>query len=192
MRTHVGIDPGSDTAQDGKLFQTEGIRFCEGRREDSGKWVTKRFGLLAQCTHPNIRPGLLHLGGERRVSDLQVATNAETMFWKAPDLGLRARVVLLTPAVFTEGAIPAQIGGAPVIAAAVGRPETISGWDMTQGNGGAPKPSRRLAPAGSVYWVDLSGVADRGAWAKTVHFQSVCSAHQDNLDGFGLAAVGVA
>jgi CRISPR-associated protein Cmr3 len=118
------------------------------------------------------------------------ALEGERPDWPAPNISARARVLLLTPALFAEGAVPGEIAGARVIAAAVGRPQTISGWDMAAGG---PKPTRRMAPAGSVYWVDLSGMSEmrRSDWCAAVHFQSVCSDEQDNLDGFGLAVVGV-
>ena len=108
--------------------------------------------------------------------------------WAPPALPqARARVVLLTPALFAEGAVPQQIRGAQVVAAAVGRPQPISGWDMAARG---PKPTRRMAPAGSVYWVDLTG-QDPAEWARRVHLKGICSDEQDSRDGFGLAAVGV-
>ena len=75
-------------------------------------------------------------------------------------------------------------------AAAVGRPLIVSGWDMLAKK---PKPSRRLAPAGSVYFVDLSGVDDieawvRGRWMKVLPEQPN---QQSRCDGYGLAVVGV-
>ncbi len=46
-----------------------------------------------------------------------------------------------------------------VVAAAVGRAETISGWDLARWR---PKDARRVAPIGSVYWIeDLQASADR-------------------------------
>jgi CRISPR-associated protein Cmr3 len=182
-RVHVAIDPETGTAKEGKLFQSDGLRFTE--RSDNGKW--SRLALVVGCDHRELSSGFLPLGGERRVSALRPLTGSGPG-WPAPKvLGCRARVMLLTPACFAEGAVPRQIGGARVIAAAVGRPQTISGWDMAAGG---PKPARRLVPAGSVYWVDLSGLIPSD-WCAAVHFQSVCSDKQDNLDGFGLAAVGV-
>ena len=55
-------------------------------------------------------------------------------------------------------------------AAAVARNETISGWDLARWQ---PKPAQRVAPTGSVYWLDelkaspdaLRQLAERGLWS---------------------------
>ncbi len=195
-RTHVAIEPDTGTGADGKLFQTDGLRFAEFSAGTPGKaGASHRLGLLVECQHGDLRPGVMTLGGERRVSLFGPLGGAAPV-WAAPDLRGKngARVVLLTPALFRGGGVPSHIGGARVVAAAVGRPQAISGWDMTwrsqSGSVGGPKRVRRMAPAGSVYWVDLAG-QDPQAWAGKVHFQSVSEETQDQLDGFGLAAVGV-
>jgi CRISPR-associated protein Cmr3 len=54
--------------------------------------------------------------------------------------------------------------------AAVPRAEIVSGWDLAQRQ---PKPAQRVAPAGSVYWLDeldatpqaLGKLAEQGLWA---------------------------
>ena len=47
---------------------------------------------------------------------------------------------------------------ARVVAAALSRAETISGWDLAQQ---CPKPAMKAASAGSVYWLeDLESSAD--------------------------------
>jgi CRISPR-associated protein Cmr3 len=98
-------------------------------------------------------------------------------------------VLLLTPALFDEGAVPERIHGARVLAAAVGRPLTFSGWNLEKGKVG-PKPSRRAAASGSVYWVELDPGADPAAWIRGVHLHTINSNPQDDRDGFGLAVVG--
>ena len=56
-------------------------------------------------------------------------------------------------------------------AACVGRPQHVSGWDVA---GGSPKPTRRLAPAGSVYFITRrSGVAFTPDDARDVWLASV-------------------
>jgi CRISPR-associated protein Cmr3 len=194
-RVHVGIDPLRGTAMDGRLFETDGLVFR--RRTAAG---FERYALLVGISgvHGEAADGLRPLGGERRLA--AVSRVQAGLAWEPPALSApRARVLLLTPALFKEGAVPATIGGAKVVAAAVGRPQTISGWAMAErgpkASGGdmaarGPKASRRMAPAGSVYWVDLEG-QDPAAWAKKVHMMGICSEGQDNRDGFGLAAVGV-
>jgi len=184
-RIHVAIDPHTGTAEDGKLFQTDGLRF---EQHVGPPFQVERLAVAIRCDDPALRPGLATLGGERRLSVLQPLASDPT--WAAPSLGesRRARVVLLTPALFDSGAIPATIAGATVVAAAVGRPQVVSGWDMAVRG---PKATRRMAPAGSVYWVELPANNAPSDWAKKVHFQSISDQEQDQRDGFGLAAVGV-
>ncbi|MDZ4721787.1 MAG: type III-B CRISPR module-associated Cmr3 family protein, partial [Roseiflexaceae bacterium] len=106
----------------------------------------------------------------------------------------QCRVVLLTPAMFTEGYRPTQLlqpldGVVPeLMAAAVGRPQIATGWDYQKNEA---KPSRRLAPAGSVYWLKLAGSpAAIRAWAKKQWMNSISDDDQSNRDGFGLAVLG--
>jgi CRISPR-associated protein Cmr3 len=70
----------------------------------------------------------------------------------------------------------------------VPRPEVVSGWDLVKGK---PKKSRRLAPAGSIYFVELNGTPeDRRRWCDETWLACVSDAEQDRRDGFGLAALG--
>jgi len=101
--------------------------------------------------------------------------------------------VLLTPGLFKEGAFPVAVLGARVVAGVVPRPETITGFDLSLGEDGrarGPKPTRRAVAAGSVFWVDLSGV-DVAEWLGKVWWHAISDEEQDRRDGFGLAVVGV-
>ena len=147
--------------------------------------------------------GIHPLGGERRLALWE--PQAQEALWLAEPPGellreiertKRARLVLLTPADFNTGGnerpyLPpgGAFGGARVVAAAVDRPLVVSGWDMLAGQ---PKPSRRLVPAGSVYFVDLSEVGDVETWVKG-RWMSVLpeQPEQSQRDGYGLAVVGV-
>jgi CRISPR-associated protein Cmr3 len=117
----------------------------------------------------------------------------------------RARLILLTPAIFEKGALPAWNGvawptGGPVKAnvraACVPRPAIVSGWDLAASNGegkpkGRPKPTRRLALAGSVYFVELDGTPEEiGRWCDQSWLACVSDGAQDRRDGFGLAVLG--
>jgi len=192
QRIHVAIDPETWTADDGKLFESDGLRFVHGR---------ERLGLAVRCDDARLEEGVVPLGGERRPSFLR--RSSTTM--PAPPAGLLekleatrdARVILLTPALFGAGsrpdggagAAPAFGPGVSVTAAAVDRPEIISGWDMAAGG---PKPVRRAAPSGSVYWVRFDDGLDVSTWLGAIWLSCVSSAQQDRRDGFGLAVVGVA
>jgi CRISPR-associated protein Cmr3 len=193
------------TADEGMLFQARGLRFV------TEKWEPLAIAVDVDATTTGgrtLRDGIAPAGGERRLARWEPAPRLSLP--SLPD-GVRAalreqgprvrvRVVLLTPAIFaagsTPGAGPGQLlgprcGVTPKLAAAcVPRPETISGWDLAAQR---PKRTRRLARAGSVYWIDLEGEPDaRVRWAEEVTMSNVSDDPQDRRDGFGLAAVGVA
>ncbi len=179
-REHVALTE-SKASRDGHIFRTDSVRYrtaAYGQRHS--------IAIVAQTA---LADGPVFLGGERRVSTLRQASEAPPIALTAPPASARTlRVVLLTPACFRNGAVPTTLAGAPVVAACVARPQIISGWDFAAR---APKHTRRLAPAGSVYWVAVPDretardVADRIMW------KHVSDTPQDCLDGYGLAAVGV-
>lgn len=180
-RVHVSIDSKLETARDGQLFSTAALRFTD---EKGGR----RFG-LSVCSDAELAPGLVKLGGRSRLSMLRESKSA----WPSLPTELRdklagqrrLRVILLTPACFRSGALP-SLAGAKVVAAVVDRPLAHSGWDLEKK---APRPARRLAPAGSVYWIEVD---DAARWAEEHWMTSLSDEPQDALDGFGLAVMGVA
>ncbi|MCS6912328.1 MAG: type III-B CRISPR module-associated Cmr3 family protein [Myxococcales bacterium] len=183
-RVHVAIAAESQTAAEGQLYSVEGLRFAD-RQE--------RYGLWFRCDDPRLQPGTVPCGGERRLSWLRRAALPAP----PPPQGLRPertmRVVLLTPALFAQGALPqgCQIAGARVVAVCVPRPEPISGWDLERRG---PKRTRWMVPAGSVYFVDVEGFMSGESWQQWLHavwMQCISDAEQDRLDGFGLCVVGV-
>jgi CRISPR-associated protein Cmr3 len=108
------------------------------------------------------------------------------------------RVVLLTPACFAQGWYPTSLlqqhnGVQPTLKAiAVQRAQVISGWDLAANHGkGAPKPTRRLAPAGTVLFLKLDGRNEAiNQWIDDHWMACVSDAAQDRRDGFGLAVLG--
>jgi CRISPR-associated protein Cmr3 len=112
----------------------------------------------------------------------------------------RLRLQLATPAIFAAGWRPGWLNealqGAPpllpgltlqLVGAAVPRREAVSGWDY-QARG--PKRVRWMAPAGSVYFFEVTG-GDAGAVAKTLWLEPVSDDAQDCRDGYGLALWGI-
>lgn len=114
------------------------------------------------------------------------------------------RIVLLQPAVFEHGWLPDGIspqdgrfdvdGHAFVLeSAAVGKPQAISGWDLSTNR---PKPLRRTVPAGSVYHVRYADSAgDRQAAFRALidryHGTGNLQAQDaDRRAGYGLSVVG--
>ncbi|MEZ4359356.1 MAG: type III-B CRISPR module-associated protein Cmr3 [Kofleriaceae bacterium] len=207
-RTHVALDPETTTAREGMLYGTTGLRFAAGTAAQlSG---VRELALFVDfdatpLQERTIAPGLGPMGGKRRLVRWRPATSTrlpavpawlEEHVQQAPETApLRLRVTLATPAIFGQGYRPTS-GESPLlppfaklIAALVPTPETISGWDFEHGR---PKPSRRMAAAGSVFWIELGGdLAARLAWLQGVWMQNVSDHEQDRRDGFGLALVGV-
>jgi len=112
------------------------------------------------------------------------------------------RALLVTPALFVAGYRPAPDG--PLLrgtsgltitlrAVAVLQPQVVSGWDMAANNfQGGPKATRRLAPAGAVYYLHFEGTdAAIQAWVRDHWMQPVSDRAEDCADGFGLAVFGV-
>lgn len=213
-RSHLAIEAGERVGIDGMLFETAGLRFAlPAEPLQSGapapRLAPRRLALSVRCAGEAVagRPlalaaQLAPLGGERRLARWYRADRG----WPALPAAVRsavaatrrARLVLLTPALFGGGALPGWSGGpwpgggpvcATVRAACVPRPDVVSGWDLAAGRA---KPTRRLAAAGSVYFVELAGggTEELGQWCDAAWLACLSDAEQDRRDGFGLAAVG--
>jgi len=187
-RTHVAIDPSTRTAKDGDLFSTDGVVFTTNSRQDFGiAFTTDSTSLTRWQDKP------CFLGGERRLAHLR---HNDHQFAATEDLKNalctqeRWRVVLLTPSIFDDGAAPESLFGCAVLGHIVGRPLNISGWDYELRG---PKPSRRMVPAGSVYWIDVGhlSVEEKSQMIEQHWMTSCASGAQDQRDGFGIIVFGV-
>lgn len=221
QRMHVKIDPSSFIGEEGFLFQTSGLEFARGDGAN-GLSTIEQFGQVKRLalaltintqskTELSPKAGLAPLGGERRLMQWR---ESKADWPQLPDklkttivAQGACRLLLLTPAYFRQGFRPSwllqpQYDVTPELkAAAVAQPQVVSGWDFTlnrSGRPGAPKPTRRLAPAGSVFYLKLNG--DKTAieqWVEAMWLQCVSDdgenepAGQNRRDGFGLAALGV-
>ncbi len=205
-RMHVKIDPETLTGEDGALFATGGLEFW-GRplsdKKKQGKLTkVKRLALAAEAelNGMSIHAGPAPLGGERRVmhwyaNDANLPGIPADLVDKIADAGC-CRLILLTPACFVNGWLPDWLlqkrwGITPELEAViVGKPQTVSGWSFEPPIG--PKPTRRLVPAGSVYFLRLG--SDKAAirdWVEHIWLKNVSDSQEDKLSGFGLTAVGV-
>lgn len=203
QRIHVRILAESLTADEGALFQTSGLEFTRLAEplKKTGHLAQARRLALAVQTDESLPAGLAPLGGERRI--VHWRPGAGDNLWPQLPAALEAgmdqqpfpcRLLLLTPALFERGYRPgwlleAREGVQPeLVAAVVARPQVVSGWNFETDQ---PKPTRRLAPAGSVYFLKLHG--DSAAiknWLKTMWMASISDREQDRRDGFGLAVLG--
>jgi CRISPR-associated protein Cmr3 len=198
-RIHLEVDPASHAAKEGQLFTTEGLEF---------EWMDQNWSGKSAALCSRIEPGevewaplepLAPLGGERRLG----FWSEPNLTWPSPPAGLssirRFRLQLITPAAFNHGWKPDWLNenyeGSPpgleelkmrLIAAAVPRAVAHSGWDLTKGGSRGQKPSRFLAPAGSVYFFEAEHEVDvRPLWLR-----SISDREQDRRDGFGVVLCG--
>jgi CRISPR-associated protein Cmr3 len=196
-RMHVSIDPVKQTAAEGMLFQTRGLEFTWTK----GKKLTQavRLALAVATNAPNLKAGIAPLGGERRLVSWRRSSRPLPSCPDALRVDIvqhrHCRVVLLTPAHFLNGSQPSWLvsqreGVTPSLQAiAIGRPQVVSGWDFENNR---PKPTRRLAPAGTTLFLKLDGddtAIER--WIDATWMHCVSDEEQDRLDGFGLAVLGV-
>lgn len=202
-RTHVSISPNTLAAHPGALFQTAGLEF-DHLEADNIHLLSKvrRLG-LAVDTDATLPGGTGFLGGERRIAHWKIA---DTSLPECPHpvkqriLEQRAcRLILLTPAFFTSGYLPEWLKQGfgfqvDVKAAVVNRYQTISGWDYAFQQGkqnGRPKPTRRLVPAGSVYFLKLNGDQSQiEKFIDEIWMNAISDDPQSRLDGFGIAVLG--
>ncbi len=190
-RLHVKIKASEHTAEREMLFETSGLEFVTVTEKKSN------FYALAVETEATLTEGADFLGGERRV----VNWSKGEKFPACPDEITRrikkekaCRLLLATPAIFENGYLPRWLETCTagvtvqVRAAAVPRYQAVSGWDYKNRR---PKASRRLAPAGSVYFLELTG--DDAAieqFVENIWLHNISDADQDQRDGFGLALLG--
>lgn len=158
-RVGVGLDAHTRRAADGKLFSVQAVSMVQCQHASAGFDV----GFVAAVSGASLpNNGMLRLGGDGRAAALHPCdAHLPTADHAAIAAARRCRIVLATPGVFADGwrlpGVDAQgrfaLGGVRgrLVCAAVPRFETVSGWDLARHQ---PKPARRVAPAGSVYWLD--------------------------------------
>ncbi|MCL6645686.1 MAG: CRISPR-associated protein Cmr3 [Dehalococcoidia bacterium] len=151
-RFGIGIEPGNRVTCEGALYEAEFIRPCPG------------VGLLVEVEGYDGWPerGTVRIGGEGRGAVFEQVSPAP---WPSPPDPLPARfaVYFATPAFFDGGWQPVGCawdryfeGEVRLLAAAVGRYESVGGYDLAAGR---HKPARRYVPAGSVYYFAAAGEA---------------------------------
>jgi CRISPR-associated protein Cmr3 len=207
QRLHTALNDSTLTVENGLLFATTALYF----RDDEGLSAND----LALYVETNASSLMAHklwtLGGERRLAHFE---EVEPRKPALPDAVLErvvrergCRVILLTPAYFKGGWKPQYLlesrhGVTPqLIGAAVGRPVTVSGWYAKSKHPDGMKPSRRLAPAGSAYFLRLEGTPhairnwlEQTWWQNVSDEDSVRDGDAKNFaarkEGYGLAVIG--
>ncbi|HEU5378623.1 MAG TPA: type III-B CRISPR module-associated protein Cmr3 [Ktedonobacteraceae bacterium] len=205
QRLHVSLERGMMVAQEGALFETRGLEFTASTDERLKKLSdAHRLALWLDVEAPDTYPieaGLDTLGAERRLVSWQKSPeNLLESIRTCPD-DLReqiaetraCRLILLTPAYFQQGYLPdvahlEYAGIKPALRAVlISRPQVVSGWDIEKHS---IKPARRLAPAGSVFFLNLGQSGNIHAWIEHIWMSCISEERQACRDGFGLAALG--
>ena len=196
-RTHVAIDRKRGAADEGRLFQTQGLMLED---KHAGDAAANGLRLLVRSDEA-LGPALAHLGGERRLAAIE--PQASRVWPEPPRDWLESiaaarglSLTLLTPGIFAEGYRPGWLNskliGTPPIApdvrlqlraVAIDRWQAHSGWDLAAKR---PRPMRKLAPAGATYWFRILEGASSDA-LRPLWLANVSDEEQDRLDGFGLA-----
>jgi len=190
-RVGVGLDAHTRRAADGKLFSVQAVSMVQRQHSSAGFDV----GFVATVSGAELpNNGSLRLGGDGRAAALHPCdAPPPTADHAAIAAARRCRIVLSTPGIFADGwrlpGVDAQgrfaLGGVrgKLVCAAVPRFEAISGWDLAQRE---PKPARRVAPAGSVYWLDeLDATPDAlGKLAATGLWDKACEDAARRAEGF--------
>ena len=176
-RLGIGLNTDARTAEEGQIYTTEGFAFSP--QTESGPAVFASTGFLVGIQGvAELLPaeGLLRLGGDGRSAHYRRVNFTAPAVTGIPGDKARFRLLLQTPALFSQGWLPEGVSeengsyrlqgkgfSARLACAALGRRETVSGWDLYQWK---PKPAQAAVPAGSVYWFDeFTGDADKlAAW----------------------------
>ncbi len=209
-RTHVRMNAEGLVAEEGALFQTSGLEFTVTANKQETRLNEAKRLALAMVVESNreltIQEGLGSFGGERRtVSWRKSERNLLIKLLTCPELISKeiirqkekaCRIILLTPAYFEEGYHPRWLleeskntgVNLDLKAIAIQRPQVVSGWDLEKRG---PKPSRRLAPAGTVLFLKLEGSDEAvEGWLSKTWMQCISDREEDRNDGFGLAVLG--
>ena len=156
QRVGIGMNP-ERVVKDGMLYEAEFIRPKEN------------IGLVVDMSYADSewsQPGVLHIGGERRMAYFEQATISLPTANPKIKKSAGFKVYFATPAFFNEGWKPATwskffdgLKEDDLLAAAVNRYETIGGfdWSADSNHENAHRPARRFVPAGSVYYFKNSG-----------------------------------
>ncbi len=200
---HVSIEADKEIAKDGMLFETSSLEFTTPGFGKQRLRNARRLALAVDVDDNDyaIRAGLTGFGGERRIitwrkSSAELPTYPANLVQTIINNNKHCRLILLTPACFEKGYLPtwlhteiAKYGiKANIQAIAVDRPQVVSGWDLALKK---PKPSKRLAPAGTVFFLALEGSnAAISEWIEHIWMQCISDNEQDRRDGFGLAVLG--
>ncbi len=187
--TKIGIrrNNGIRTSEEGMLYRLGMVRPAKWENEETISLRVEYSGLDEFPTDT-----WLQIGGEKKATRLTGA--AERTEIECPTLDEpQFKIYLAIPALFKNGWYPEALfakHGLTLIAAAIGKPLHLGGFDMAARNGrGAPKPMLKAVPAGSVYYVQATDEAAANQAVQAIHGQTI-SEFDMSQQGFGAAFIG--
>ena len=187
-RIGIALDPLKRRASDGALYTSQGIVFRKREHDRNGgapdAGVGWNVGFLAGVSGAALPEALtLRFGGDGRTAEAtRVDVHTPETNYDGIAAARHCRLILTTPGLFEGGWKPTGVTGngrdlhfdlhgvrARIVCAAVPRAQVVSGFDLANRR---PKPAQRVAPAGSVYWLDelnatpdaLRNLAAQGLW----------------------------
>lgn len=187
-RTGIGKSRTTRSVERGRLYSVEYIRLNE------------HYGFAVEVDNTKLLPesGMLRLGGDNRSagysteswSDITVEPIKKKVFEAK-----QFKLILTTPAIFTNGWLPGgidaktmegSISGIAVrlVSAYIGKPVGIGGFDLVRK---MPKEMKKTVPAGSVYYFEpKDGTVDglfEQLWLKPI-------SDERSQEGFGISLIG--
>ncbi len=177
------------TSDEGMLYRMEMVRL-EKQQEDK-TWQSLSFWVeydgIQLPTETWVR-----IGGDKKATYINSCQLSIENLLPRPTLqSNQFKIYLATPALFEAGWYPENLlalHDLELIAAAVGKPMHLGGWDMDKRQ---PKPMFKGLPAGSVYYVQLKSDSkkDINAIVQAIHGKTI-SEYGMNKQGFGAAFIG--
>lgn len=191
------IERETSTVDEGFLYSAAHIRFQEALENE--RYRKSKILVAIQNLGNLSLDNVIYLGGERKEvkltsEDRELDFNDKTTLDKMKNSG-RFFVYLLTPAIFDGGWCkekwPDEFDGANLVGAAVSKPMYLSGWKRSTAAEGSPRPVKKAAVAGSVYFFETRG------WSSE-RFENLYAAYNFNRSlsdeypcaGFGISLIG--
>ena len=196
-------------SDDGMLYRINMSRFQNRFFNPTEKKALSELGFIVdhQCNLNLSEQGLLKLGGEGRSFFYKQSSHNPNPFnsedavkqlkEKIQESGI-FKLYFAAPAIFDQGWLPKWISkktfkaqysslSFELITAAVGKPISISGWNMKDN---IPKPTRQAVPAGSVYYFKVIKEQCVDTIFDTFHYRNISDFQA--AEGYGLCFVGAA
>ena len=183
-RVGIGLDGVSRAARESHLFSSEAISFH--KTEFATRYSDGGFdaGFYVEVLGAELPEHLvLRFGGDGRAAEcFQVEIPIPEPDYEMLARVGRCRLILAAPGIFSKGWLPTGVTGnqrnlkfelrgvrGRLVCAAVPRAEVVSGFDLAKRK---PKPALRVAPTGSVYWIEdleaspeaLRNLVEKGLW----------------------------